>query len=385
MEAIKSKIYASLILVLSFAIFVRCNSKTDDNGTANEVGTLETDSGQITLTQAQFDAMDMKWGELVSKTFSQEIKVQGEVKLPVEGMQDITPYFGGYVSGLTLIEGQQVRKGEVLFYLESPELVRLQQDYLEAFSQLNFLKEEYERQKTLFSEKIASQKGYLKAESEYMTTLVRAESLKKQLGMIQVNTNNLTAETIKTKVPIISPISGFVESIFTVPGAFLPSASRAVSLINTENLHIELNVFEKDAVNVKEGQKVTFTMPDLPGQEFEAEVHVVGQSISEQRFVPIHADLVGESLKRKLVPGMFLEAKIKLEPKEGLSLPATAIIEADGIPYVLVQRSNTNGDFQLEKVEVTLGRQNDEMVEIYPNPSLDENSKILVKGGFTLL
>jgi cobalt-zinc-cadmium efflux system membrane fusion protein len=263
--------------------------------------------------------------------------------------------------------------------------VKLQQDYLEASSQLNYLNEEFERQKTLFAEKIASQKGYLKAESDYKMTLARAESLKKQLGMIHVNTDNLTAETIQAKVPVVSPISGFVEAIFTVPGAFLPSASKAATLINTEHMHIELSVFEKDAINVREGQQVSFSMPDMPGQEFAAEVHVVGKAISEQRFVPIHAHLLDESLESKLVPGMFLEAKIKLEPQEGWSLPATAIIESDGISYVLVQSANNNGRFQLSKVEVKLGRKNDELVEIYPNTNLDENSKILIKGGFTLL
>ncbi|MEN2283259.1 efflux RND transporter periplasmic adaptor subunit [Algoriphagus sp. SE2] len=385
MEAIKSKIYATLLLSLSFATLIGCSSNSDESGNSIEVQSMESDPNQIILTEDQFEAMEMKWGGIVLKTFSQEVKVQGEIKIPVEGMQDITPFYGGYVSGLKLIEGQQIRKGEVLFYLESPEFVKLQQDYLEASSQLNYLKEEFERQKTLYSEKIASQKGYLKAESEYKTTLARAESLKKQLGMIHVNTDNLTAENIKEKVPIISPISGFVESIFTVPGAFLPSASKAATLINTNHMHIELSVFEKDAMNVKEGQLVSFTMPDMPGQEFAAEVHVVGKAISEERFVPIHAHLLDESLEDKLVPGMFLEAKIKLEPQEGWSLPASAIVESDGIPYVLIQRGNNNGSFQLTKVEVKLGRQNDEEVEIYPNQNLDENSKILVKGAFTLL
>jgi len=385
MEAIKSKIYAALFIVLGFAIVVGCNSKSGEGENDIESQSLESDSNHISLSQAQFDAMDMKWGGIGLKTFSEEIKVQGEVKIPVEGMQDITPFYGGYVSGLKLIEGQQIRKGEILFYLESPEFVKLQQDYLEASGQLKYLNEEYQRQKTLYAEKIASQKGYLKAESEYNITLARAESLKKQLGMIHVNTKNLTAETIQVKVPIISPISGFVESIFTVPGAYLPSASKAATLINTEHIHIELSVFEKDAVHVKEGQLVSFTMPDMPGQEFVAEVHVVGKAISEQRFVPIHAHLLDESLENKLVPGMFLEAKIKLEPQEGWSLPASAIVESDGTPYVLVQSAGSDGNFQLKKVEVKLGRQNDQLVEIIPNPNLDENSKILIKGGFTLL
>ena len=385
METIKSKLAVILILLGGSQLFVRCSSDADGESGGIEVQTAEDQGGGISVTDAQFKTMAMEWGKLETKNFSDEIKVQGEVKIPVEGMQDITPFFGGYVSGLSLVEGQAIRKGEVLFYLESPEFIRLQQNYLEAKSQLGYLKQEYERQKTLFGEKIASQKGYVKAESDYQTTLAQAESLKKQLGMIHVNADNLTAETIKERVPIISPISGFVEGIFTVPGAYLPSASKALTLISTKHLHIELNVFEKDAVYLKEGQQVSFTLPDVSGKVFEAKIHVVGKSISENRYVPVHADLLDENKGNNLVPGMFLEAKIKLGPQDGLALPTTAVVEEEGTNYVLVETGVEGTVHHLGKVEVKLGRQNDQLVEVLPNPNLDENSKILTKGGFTLL
>lgn len=385
MEAIQSKIYSGLLILVGLVFLIRCSPKSEENSGSESMESIEVGSNQIGLTKGQFAAMDMKWGEMVLKTFSEEIKVQGQVKIPVEGMQDITPFFGGYVADLKLMEGQQIRKGEVLFYLESPEFVRLQQEYLETSSQLNFLKEEFERQKTLFGEKIASQKGYLKAESEYQSSLAKAESLKKQLGMIHVNTDKLTPASIQTKVPVISPINGYVESVFTVPGAFLPSASKAATLISTEHMHIELSVFEKDAVNVTEGQHVAFTLPDMPGKTFDAKVYVVGKSISEQRLVPVHAHLIDESQEHSLVPGMYLEAKIKLEPQEGWSLPVSAVVAADGVDYVLVQSGSDEKGFYLDKVEVKLGRKNDDLVEIYPNPKLDENSIILVKGAFTML
>lgn len=385
MEAIKIQLPKSLLILLCSIVLFSCGTKSEEDSNSVEIQSIGENSDQVILTQAQFETMKMQWGKMDLKTFSEELKVQGEVKIPVEGMQDITPFFGGYVSGLKLMEGQQVRKGEVLFYLESPEFVKLQQDYLEAASQLNYLKEEYERQQTLFGEKIASQKGFLKAESDYQSTLARSESLKKQLAMINVNTNQLTAASIQGKVPVVSPISGYVESIFTVPGAFLPSASKAATLISTDHMHIELNIFEKDAVDVREGQGVIFTLPDSPGNVFEAKVYVVGKAISEERFVPVHAHLVDESKEKSLVPGMYLEAKIQLEPQEGWSLPATAVVESDGKYYVLAQNSNKDGEFILEKIEVLLGRQNDDLVEIYPNENLDENSVILVKGGFNLL
>lgn len=385
MENIKSNLMIRLGLAFGVVLFTQCNSSNQDDGEGIEVMSSIGDENSIILTQPQFESMNMQWGTLENQNFAEEVKVQGEVKVPVEGIQDITPFYGGYVNGLKLIEGQEVRKGEVLFYLESPEFVRLQQNYLEAKSQLSYLKEEFDRQKTLYDEKIASQKGYLKAESEYQTTLAQAESLKKQLGMIHIDVSSLTAETIQDRIPVVSPISGFVESIHTVPGAFLPSASKAATLINTEHIHVELNVFEKDAIFMQKGQEVSFTLPDMPGQDFAAEIHMVGKAISEQRFIPVHAHVLDEALERKLVPGMFLEARIKLNPKEAWSLPSTAIISSEGVDYVLVQERTVDNGFQLAKVKVELGRQNDQLVEVLPNPNLDENAQILIKGGFNLL
>ena len=180
-----------------------------------------TSSGPfITVSQKQFETMRMTWGSPKIEEFSEHVSVQGMVRVPVEGMQEISAYFGGYVSGLNKLEGEAVRKGEVLFYLENPDFIRLQQDFLEANSQLNYLQAEYERQKTLFGEKISSQKNYLKAEADYQSTKAKAESLKRQLALININADQLKPENIRSKVPVLSPISGFVEGVSLVQGAF---------------------------------------------------------------------------------------------------------------------------------------------------------------------
>ena len=101
----------------------------EENGI--EVSEAPTGSGEVFLTEEQFKTMEMQWGNPQQGEFSGEVNVQGMVQIPVEGMQEISAYFGGYVSDLSLIEGQAVRKGQTLFFLENPDFIRLQQDYLE--------------------------------------------------------------------------------------------------------------------------------------------------------------------------------------------------------------------------------------------------------------
>jgi cobalt-zinc-cadmium efflux system membrane fusion protein len=383
MEANTTKKISGLLILALGLILINCTSKETNPSDAIEVaGSPETG---LTLTQAQFETMNMEWGSPKMEEFSEDLKVQGMVKVPIEGMQTISAYFGGYVSGLKLLEGQTVRKGEVLFYLENPEFIRLQQDYLDAKSQLAYLKADFERQKTLFGEQIAAQKNYLKAEADYQSTLAKAESLKKQLSMININVDQLSPESIKSRVAVYSPISGFVESIHVVPGAFLPASEKAVSLISKSHLHVELSVFEKDAIRIKKGQKVSFYLPDSPAKKYMAEVFVVGQSINEQRFINVHGELLDETQGNELVPGMYVDANIALDPQQGWSLPSTAVIETEEGFFVLVQKSKTEGGFELEKVLVKVGRQTADRVEILPVEGITESTVILVKGGYNLL
>ena len=202
MEAFRLKFYPFSILALALALASSCGNSENSTGEGIQVAEAPEGAREIFLTEVQFNTMKMEWGSPKKENFSTEINVQGTVKVPVEGMQEISAYFGGYVSDLKLIEGQPVRKGETLFYLENPDFIRLQQDYLETSSQLTYLKAEFERQRTLSAEQISAQKNFLKAEADYQSSLAKCQGLKKQLSLININAEDLTPETIRSKVPV---------------------------------------------------------------------------------------------------------------------------------------------------------------------------------------
>jgi membrane fusion protein, heavy metal efflux system len=373
------------LLCISVLIGASSCSKNESEGEGIEVAEAPDQSKEITVTDEQFKTMKMEWGELHTGEFSEEVSVQGTVKIPVEGQREISAYYGGYVQDLKLIEGEAVRKGQILFTLENPDFIRLQQDFLETKSQLNYLKSEFERQKTLAAEQISAQKNFIKAESDYRSALAKSESLKKQLALIQINADQLTPESIRSKVSVLSPINGFVEEVFVIPGQFLPAAGKALSLLSRDHIHVELVLFEKDAGRVHPGQKVELSSPDMPGEVLQAKIYVVGQSINEQRQINVHSHLVDEKLESKLTPGMFLQARIQLDPKISLAVPEESIIEVDQDRFILIQKSKTETGFILEKVKVIPGAKGKHYVAIEPEKSLDSTTVVLLKGGFNLL
>ena len=374
-----SKILLTPVLILF--LLTSCTKKED----GIEVSEAPSESTEIQLTEEQFQTMKMEWGPLHTGEFSEEIQVQGTVQIPVEGMREITTYFGGYVQDLKLIEGQEVRKGEVLFTLENPDFLRLQQDFLEINSQLAYLKAEWERQKTLAQEQISAQKNFLKAAADYEAALAKTQSLKKQLAMIGINSDGLTPATMRSKISVTSPISGFVVEVVAVPGQFLPSAAKALGLISKEHIHVELVLFEKDASKVHMGQVVEFTSPDRPDEVLKAKIKVVGKSINAQRQINVHADLLDEKEEAKLTPGMFLQARIQLDPQRSLAVPEESIIEVGKDHYILIQKAKSNDSYTLQKIKVIPGAKGKHYRAISTASALDSTAVILVKGGFNLL
>ena len=238
----------------------------------------------------------------------------------------VSTYFGGTVKSIQLIPGQRVKKGQILFVLENPDYVQIQQDYLEAKGHLTYLKSDFDRQKNLVQDNVASQKTFLKSESEYTVTRVRLESLGKKLVLMGINPNALSIENIRTTINIHSPISGFVTHVDIAKGTFLIPSQNAITIINTDHLHLELNIFEKDLMKVKIGQPIVFKIQEDNSKEYKATVHMVNKTVdAEKRTINIHGHIIDQGQSAKFNPGMYVEAEILTTSELKASLPEDAL------------------------------------------------------------
>ena len=379
-------IHITTLLSISI-LLMNCGNKASepieigDNAPA-EMG----DSDFIEITDKQFELAKMKLGQLVDYNFASHIRSTGMIEVPVKNHTQVSAYAGGYVRFIDLIPGEKVRKGQLLFTLENPEFVQMQQDYLEAKAQLAYLQSDYERQKTLAGENIASQKKFLKAESDYQVTLAQMEGLKKRLSMMGISAEKLVPEKLSSSISIYAPVTGHITSINAMKGMFLNPTDVAIELVNTDHMHLELNVFEKDILKVKEGQKIRFRIPDASTEVFNAEVHLIGKEVvGENRVVRVHGHLEENKNAPDFVPGMFVEADIITDEYASKGLPEQAIVEVDNQSFVLVSKGKKEGINQFEKIKVITGPREKGFVQILNSDDFSEGQTVLVEGAFHLI
>lgn len=101
----------------------------------------------------------------------------GILMVPPQRHATITLSMGGAVHSVSFLPGSYVQKGQVILTLENPDFITLQQTWLDAAAQIEFLEKEYARQKNLASHEAASQKQMQQSKSEYLSILNSATLL----------------------------------------------------------------------------------------------------------------------------------------------------------------------------------------------------------------
>ncbi|MBK5722161.1 efflux RND transporter periplasmic adaptor subunit [Dysgonomonas sp. Marseille-P4677] len=376
------KYFYYILIVSLLASFSSCGEKKK---TSEEENSLQVESSIVKITQEQFNSMKMEIAPLEEREFDNTMKASGKIDVPPKSRAKVTSFVGGYVKSTSLLVGDKVVKGQALLTLESPEYIDLQQSYLETAGQIKYLKSEYERQKTLFEENISSQKKYLEAESNYKRAKATYESLRQKLIMLHIDPSKVEQGNFSSFITVYSPISGDITSINANIGMAISPTDVIMEIVETQAMHLELAVFEKDVFNLQIGQKVKFTVPQIGINEFEAKVSQIGKSVGgNERVINVYASLDTDT-KQKLLTGMFIEAQLIVDSRRVLSIPVDALITEEGSNFLLILESEKDGIYTFRKTLVKIGDRNNDWIEIIPNDNINLGAKVLAKGVFDII
>lgn len=374
--------YIKSLLLLSALVLAACNNSE------KESPLLTSPEGRddiVHLSKAQFENAKMEVGQLTEKPFAETVQTSGMIDVPPQSRAVISAFAGGYIKNTPLLVGNKVSKGQRLVTLENPEFITMQQNYLETAEQLSYLKSEYERQRIMFDEKITSQKSFLKAESEYKSNLARYNSLKKNLEMLNINPASVQAGNIVSAVNIYSPIDGNVTQVYVNTGTYVSPADKIMEIMNTDHIHLELKVFEKDLLQLKKGQEILFTVPEASKEIFKGEVHLVGTSIDPNTRIALIHGHIDEKDEQNFTAGMFVEAQIVTGTSNQWALPENAVVEMEGKNYVLLIENENAEEFEILPVEVKIGATYNGFRAIGKSEKFKPETKFLTKGAFVLL
>jgi cobalt-zinc-cadmium efflux system membrane fusion protein len=331
---------------------------------------------KVNLTTAQLNNANLQIGAVIDTTVHKIVKVNGHMDVPPSNIVSISIPLGGYIKKTNLIPGLYVKKGAVLATLEDPSYIQLQQDYLTAISKLVYLEADYNRQKTLNETKVASDKVFQSAKSDFESQKYLVKSLSEKLKLLGLNPLNLNEHNISGSINFYSPINGYVSKVNVNIGKYVSPTDVLFEIIDPSDLHLRLTVLDNDASNFNIGNTVKFYANNQLNEKYIAHVAVITPNITDEGTTDVHCHLENE--KVKLFPGTFVNAEVELNNITVKALPEDAIVKWQNKDYVFVKTA----ELIYKLVPVVTGENTNGYIEIKSDLS---NQKIVIKNAFTLL
>lgn len=372
------------ILILTAIISSCSESRSKETEEKIEVK-KDSVTSDVTLTADQYKIAGIQIGSMEMRNLSDVIKVNGVIDVPPQNVVSISAPLGGYVKSAGLLPGQAVRKGQVIAVIENVEFIDIQQDYLESKSRMVFLDQELDRQKELRKEDINAAKTLQQVSSEYNMMRAKISGLEQKLSLIGISTGSLQAGRISKTSNLYAPISGYVTESNVNRGKYVQPSDVLFELANKSDMHLALNVFEKDVRKINPGQQIRFALANETDYNRKASVFLIGKSTEEDGTVPVHCHLE-ISNDPSMLPGMYVKALIETKTEGAPALPVESIIQSEGKDYIFVQTDTTQGKATFKMIPVLRGTEQEGFAAVtFPTDFNASKSNIVKKGAYSLL
>ncbi len=306
----------------------------------------------IDLSQERIQLSGLRVAKVERQTLSGEIKTVGFVSATETGLAEITTRFSGWIEELRVeATGQQVKKGQVLAAIYSPEL-------------------------------LSSQHELLNATSDELRRMARSRLELLGIAGTEIQKIEESREPMRA-LPVRSPVSGFVTSRGVVQGAFVQPGTKLFEVADLTTVWALADVYESDLARVAVGQSATLTITALPGKAFKGKVQFLYPTVDlSTRTLRVRLELPNKDLS--LRPGMFGEVRVAIGETSGLVMPVEALVDTGEVQYAFaaeaggrfVPRRVRTGVRTADKVEVVDGLREGDTVVTTANFLLDSESRL---------
>ena len=219
------------------------------------------------------------------RRLSREIWVVGKVQYDETGLAEVTTRVDGYVERLFVdFTGVEVKRGDRLVEIYSPELVVAQQEFLTALN-------------------ISRSSNLLELSTRKLL----------RWGVMQGQIDELRqSRKVQERLALYSPIKGTVTEKMVVERSAIKSGEVLYRLANLETVWVYLDIYEHELPWVQYGQTVDIKSEAIPGQSFTGRIGFINPVLNEEtRTVKVLVSIANTG--KKLKPGMFVSAVISAE------------------------------------------------------------------------
>ena len=379
-----------LALMLLSALSVGCGRKDHPQGPSKKdeqkavEKTEETDI--VTLSPEQVRVAGIETKKAATGSFAVPLLATAIIEPNGNKVSRIGSRVAGRITKVVAIQGDRVKTGQPLAYLESIELDQAWSDYAKARGKHALAATNLRREETLFEKKVAPEKDALKARQEFK----EAEA---DLGLCVRRLRLLGVERVKPEDPsdgpgdnhpfvvIPSPLYGVVIERTVTQGEMVSPDKVLFTVSDISSLWVVIDIYEKDMGRIRTGMEVKLLVAAYPDAPFKGHISYIGD-VMDEKTRTVKARVTVDNSKGLLKPGMFATVSIdtlKRAPEEKLrAIPEEAILMEGPGRYVFI----AEGAHRFKKRVVTPGRTLGKVVEI--TNGLKEGDEVVVKGAFIL-
>ncbi len=295
------------------------------------------DQNLITLSDLQKKSYGISVAKLEPAPETFGASYPGQVVVPNSQIQVISARQAGLVETLLVAEGDHVSKGQILTKIQSPALLKLQQELLQTLIQLNLARSTLNRNKQLMEEGITPKRLYQESLSNWQTLQTQKEQQEAILqysGMSAEAIANLEkTRKLNSALEITAPFDGVLLDQMVIPGQKLAAADPLFKIGQLSPLWIEIHVPIDSVKNVSKGNLII--IPDL---DIRGEIITIGSKIHSADQGTLVRAIVKDNVEQ-LRPGQFIQARLSQSAmaKQHYLVPDKSIIRLDKKTLIFVE------------------------------------------------
>lgn len=369
-------VYTSII---SAIILSSCGTNPTPASTKEDSAAVVV-SNMVQLTKEQAALAQLELAPIQQGKMKGMTHLNGVIDVQPTGIASVSIPMGGYIQDINLIPGTYVKKGQVLATVKDPAYVQLQENYLSTKAKLSYLQQDLDRQKALLTQEAVSKKSFQQIQADFNTNSIQLKALSEQLKLINIQPESLTTEKMSSLIQLAAPIAGYISKVNINRGKYVTPSDILLEIINPNDIHAAITIYEKDIANFKVGNKGTVTLTQDPSKKYPVSVLAVAHNINEDKTGLLHCHF--EKIPANVLPGMFLTADIIVETNDAVLLPIASVQRFQGKDYIFIQSAENT----FEAIEIQVHQSNESFVTV---SNADANTwigkQIVVKNAYSLL
>ena len=383
-ERRRTRLAAGLLAVTLGALLTGCGDRQPPAAPTTKAPTATAAAGTVDPLEVTVDgdlSQRLSTGPVMTRRIADTIRIAGRLEANQYRSSRIGAPLTGRLGQIEAQVGQQVRQGQGLAEINSPELAQAQLAFLRAHSQQQLLTRAVERAQLLLDADVIGSAELQRRQSELAVSSAEKRAASDQLRAIGLSADRVRqleqTGQIQQTASITATLSGTVIERQAALGQMVTPADVLFVISDLTSLWAAAEVPEQDAQFVKAGQRVQIEVPALDNERFAARVALVADVVNaDTRTVRVVAEI--ENRGQRFKPSMLITMLVEGRVSERQVVPATAVVREGSSDHLLVRVRP--GVYRLTPIEI--GPERDGLRAL-ARPLPDE-TQIVLDGAFHL-